>query len=967
MFVIFCATTQYLLYFKTGLGGIMPLTGKQLIEKAIRAAGDTVTSEAKALDHIISNRQSTHIDEVEGSVFNSTVQLYELYKPRMGESDKILADIRKYINSLPGTLKSEAATAFVRVEHISIDNDGKRVPYGRLESQRGLALSAKDALVLAWMGAIDPKAMKDSTLSQKDIEDRKCSLIKALCDANNEYGPNNPACYGGTFHALINSLSSIHQSVQVILDKKQALSLITSGFKPQVKEFFDKKSPEEQKAILAAWGLGEPDNAKAVSFVEEAKEYISEILKNPYKGIITQQEISELVIAMMDGLEKVDLMNLQIYNLIKQKTKEVFETLPPKTQQKVLDVWGQENKNAEFEEFIAYVEVSLYKHPKFLELFGVLNRDEFTNLRRSITELEKHELAPVVTVSATADEDKALKDHPNWIANRKANTLVIVAKDYTAKKNYNNVLKSLLGMVSAEAVAEAVLDTDSENCNALIYAARFQNADNFNALVNKLYQTPKGQQVLLTSIQQMDNVKRNAFIEAALNQSGFMLLVNKVMSVEGGPQALLNSMESRVQISTGNVLSRYNKYDIFMVAAQYQKGTEFIAFVDKILSLENGRQILLNSIKRKGGDRNSGDVFMVAARYQTKNVFIDFINKISNTKEGLEALSESMSHVMDIRYDEYDDEEEDVKCNILMVAAQFQTDGGFIAFVEKLLSAKGGRDKLAQLLHKNEGTLDDNNALKFAMQFQNFKSLSDFIKICKQSAIQLDIKLIQKSVTLNQSLTTSAQISSIIKEAAPLAIPSVLEKTKQNVMGALGSFGFLSGTSSGSSHATPDEKDSEVKVHIAQEEDELQKALLESYTTPSKKTSRDETELRNSLRQHMETLQGMLLKTETETETETVAPHDRPIISIVVTRIRAVLEEKEGKRETVQSLFDLEKDLSPGPSRNTAELCSSSVATQSIFSQPPQSLQPLPQAVQDVISLINDFKKNNVSYKTGKI
>lgn len=760
----------------------MPLTGKQLIDKAVLASGGKQITEGQALQHIIGNRQSTHIKEAEDSVFNSTVLLHKLYKTRLEiEKPKILEEIRKYIETLREPARKETLMALSQVEKYSINKEGKPAPYGRLESQRGLSLTTMDILVLSWIGATDSNAVENVTLTPKDIEDRKLSVVNAMLKANNEYGPNDPSCYGGMFHALIYSLSGVHRCVEIVLDKHLASVDVKTRFKHIVKSFFDveqfsdefdadepsdekkempaekkdiPRSEEEKESILRAWGRDEPYNAKAEEFIEETKKRIKKYLLKRYNNIIPQEEIDTLL-STIEYLARVDLINPNIHVQIAKKALAIFNALPDKTKQQIFEAWDNENKNenSSADDFISNVMQEFLLAPEFESSRGFLDLTELENIQRSIIQLKKTDFG--IVMESSIDEDHALKSHPNWFSNRKANTLVQVAKEYT-QAHYGNVLKKLLQMVSGEAVAEAAVEPDNYGNNALMYAAEKQDVENFLALVNKLFETPNGKKAILQAMTQINKNGFNVFMLVAQNKKECLIdFINKILTIEGGEETLLASMKQVTPLKL---------YNVAMFIAQYQTSTNFIFFINKIFSIdERGPAAMIESMQTRHfslSPLQKENLLMVTAKYQTQGGLIALLDKLESTRGGKKALIQSLITTDGI-----------VKNNQgyhpLMFAARYQTAGGLTALSKKIVSLDKGvlfLDLIKQMNDESQSMKDGNpyvhnyNTLMFVMRNQANEDAIAFLDLLMSlnNGPQTVLKLVDNVGTFVGSIAVQA-------------------------------------------------------------------------------------------------------------------------------------------------------------------------------------------------------------------
>lgn len=99
------------------------------------------------------------------------------------------------------------------------------------------------------IGTIDQKI----PLSDEDIKNRKDMFIKGLIDAATTYGNRGQSCAGGTYNKMVESLSGLHPSVVITLNKQEVGGMIketiTQKFPEMARENLSNFSEEEQEKV----------------------------------------------------------------------------------------------------------------------------------------------------------------------------------------------------------------------------------------------------------------------------------------------------------------------------------------------------------------------------------------------------------------------------------------------------------------------------------------------------------------------------------------------------------------------------------------------------------------------------------------------------------------------------------------------------------------------------------------------
>ncbi|WP_419247367.1 hypothetical protein ACJZL1_01715 [Wolbachia endosymbiont of Rhagoletis indifferens] len=200
--------------------------------------------------------QTTHDPSAVSSINLSVDRLIEKYKENLSKEEFYTqlsrgntTDVEEYIKQSNEFTEDEKSHALKCLEFINkTTEDSFEDSYSKL--------TLKQTAVLCWKacndrntGTIDQKI----PLSDEDIKNRKDMFIKGLIDAATTYGNHGQSCAGGTYNKMVESLSGLHPSVVITLNKQEVGGMIketiTQKFPEMARENLSNFSEEEQEKV----------------------------------------------------------------------------------------------------------------------------------------------------------------------------------------------------------------------------------------------------------------------------------------------------------------------------------------------------------------------------------------------------------------------------------------------------------------------------------------------------------------------------------------------------------------------------------------------------------------------------------------------------------------------------------------------------------------------------------------------
>lgn len=209
------------------------------------------------LDNILPFVEQTTHDPIAVSSINLSVdRLIEKYKENLSKDEFYTqlnrgntTEVEEYIRQSSEFTEDEKSHALKCLEFVNkTTGDSFKDNYSKL--------TLKQTAILCWKacndrntGTIDPKI----PLSDEDIKNRKDMFIKGLIDAATTYGNRGQSCAGGTYNKVVESLSGLHPSVVITLNKQEVGGMIketiTQKFSEMARENLGNFSEEEQEKI----------------------------------------------------------------------------------------------------------------------------------------------------------------------------------------------------------------------------------------------------------------------------------------------------------------------------------------------------------------------------------------------------------------------------------------------------------------------------------------------------------------------------------------------------------------------------------------------------------------------------------------------------------------------------------------------------------------------------------------------
>lgn len=244
--------------------------------------------------------QSTHLSSVHLSVSNSIKQLKVRYKNETLAFKQVAQEIEKAVQSADckdpkDFYKKEALNSLQRIK--------KNANW--VDPHSGLTLSEVTALV--WAATKDQKAYQPSVDPTRDQKDRINAFVEHLWRAHREYnldefGADNlkkavPACLGGTFNKIVESLDRIHPDVTIIRSAAIANDLAAELAKDFYENHPDQKSLYDARLEDAA--VRTPEQHDLIGAMNN---YVREKLIEKMGKILKADKIK----GILDNLEYID-------------------------------------------------------------------------------------------------------------------------------------------------------------------------------------------------------------------------------------------------------------------------------------------------------------------------------------------------------------------------------------------------------------------------------------------------------------------------------------------------------------------------------------------------------------------------------------------------------------------------------------------------------------------------------------
>ncbi|WP_395463399.1 hypothetical protein [Wolbachia endosymbiont of Cantharis cryptica] len=223
--------------------------------------------------------QTTHDPNAVSSINLSVDRLIEKYKGNLSKevfyvqlNKENTTDIEKYIKQSNEFTESEKSHALKCLEFINkTTGDSFKDSYSKL--------TLKQVAVLCWKACNDRNTGTENQripLSNEDIKNRRDIFIKGLIDAATTYGPQGQSCTGGTYNKIVESLSGLHPSVVITLNKEEAREMvkdtIIKRFPEMAREVLSNFPAEEQETIRKSFS----DPSEIVMFFNAACEALEE-------------------------------------------------------------------------------------------------------------------------------------------------------------------------------------------------------------------------------------------------------------------------------------------------------------------------------------------------------------------------------------------------------------------------------------------------------------------------------------------------------------------------------------------------------------------------------------------------------------------------------------------------------------------------------------------------------------------
>src|SRR3990167_8712459 len=118
-------------------------------------------------------------------------------------------------------------------------------------------LTQDKALALVWQACNDRDTVVEGVtapLSDSDIAHRMHTMVNHLVLAQTTYGPNDPACFVGTFNKIAEILDRVHPDVIIVTGGANLMSIATERARVIVRDQLNQKKRQKQRSILKNWG-----------------------------------------------------------------------------------------------------------------------------------------------------------------------------------------------------------------------------------------------------------------------------------------------------------------------------------------------------------------------------------------------------------------------------------------------------------------------------------------------------------------------------------------------------------------------------------------------------------------------------------------------------------------------------------------------------------------------------------------
>ncbi|MCA0402312.1 MAG: ankyrin repeat domain-containing protein [Proteobacteria bacterium] len=231
-----------------------------------------------AVTTFIQNSQNTHKTSVTISVETSLKRLKAKYS--LDKEKETLDAIKAYIrNNASSFITGRASIAIDCIDRI------QKCSMRRMGSD----LTARQCLLLIWQGIEDKNAhVEEVTINERDIIDRKITLVNNLVAAQTTYGKDNPACFVGTVNKIVESLDGVHPDVEIIT-ANEILPVASEKALIFIRDALKEKTIKEQRAVLKTWNDVDDENS-AAKFRQKMVFHIDMKLKEEYRTLLTEEQ-----------------------------------------------------------------------------------------------------------------------------------------------------------------------------------------------------------------------------------------------------------------------------------------------------------------------------------------------------------------------------------------------------------------------------------------------------------------------------------------------------------------------------------------------------------------------------------------------------------------------------------------------------------------------------------------------------
>ena len=208
-------------------------------------------------------------------------------------------------------------------------------------------VSTRDALLLVWLGVNDKNAIKNKTLTQKDIEQRRNQMIESLYFNRREYnieennnrkdkgGEDSVSCPPGAFLKVIGILSAITEGVehQCVHIPRNNGAIMTGKLLHFADQAFS-ELPVAHKQLARDWqeGDGMPD-----ALLEKLKPLIQAKYDAFIDNELASVARSHILETYEGDSEKADGMLVELDKVVAAEKKSIAEGRPSLEEKPVLD------------------------------------------------------------------------------------------------------------------------------------------------------------------------------------------------------------------------------------------------------------------------------------------------------------------------------------------------------------------------------------------------------------------------------------------------------------------------------------------------------------------------------------------------------------------------------------------------------------------------------------------------------